>query len=280
MTNYSVLMSVYRGETAENFTQSIQSVLAQTYLTNDFVIVCDGPLTPELDSVLEAIPEQYKSIINIVRLPQNVGIGAAANIGLQKCKNDLVAKLDSDDIAVPERCFLQCKKFEENEKLTILGGFIEEFDSDPNHPFAVREVPITNEEIRHFARRRQPFNNQTVMYRRSAVLSVGSYSNLRRNEDYELYVRMLKAGFYTENLQFVIVKVRVDQRARARRTSWLTFKCCVKSRWKSFIIGYSSFWDFLICFMGSAFICICPAKLQQTLYKKFFRKNVDTPHYD
>lgn len=276
MTNYSVLMSVYHGESAENFDQAIQSVFNQTFLTNDFVIVCDGPLTSELNDVLCKIPEQYKEIVKIVRLPQNVGIGAASNIGIQNCKNELIAKLDSDDIAMPKRFELQCKRFEENENLTVLGGFIEEFDKDPDKPFSVREVPLTNEGIRHFARRRQPFNNTTVMYRKSAVLSVGNYGNLRRNEDYDLYIRLLHAGYYSENLQDVLVKVRVDQQACARRASWSTFKGCVKSRWGAFKIGYSSFIDFCFCFFGVAFICICPAKLQQLLYKKKFRKNVES----
>jgi len=208
MTNYSVLMSVYRGENAENFWQSVQSVLNQPFVTNDFVIVCDGPLTWELDAVLEKITAEYDSIVNVIRLPENVGIGAAANIGLQACQNELVAKMDSDDIAVYGRFALQCDCFEQNEQLSVLGGYIEEFDDDPDKPVAVREVPVANEEIRQMARRRQPFNNTTVMYRKSAVIAVGGYRNFRRNEDYDLYVRLLHAGYYTQNLEFEMLVTR------------------------------------------------------------------------
>jgi len=272
MTNYSVLMSVYRGENAENFWQSVQSVLNQPFVTNDFVIVCDGPLTWELDAVLEKITAEYDSIVNVIRLPENVGIGAAANIGLQACQNELVAKMDSDDIAVYGRFALQCDCFEQNEQLSVLGGYIEEFDDDPDKPVAVREVPVANEEIRQMARRRQPFNNTTVMYRKSAVIAVGGYRNFRRNEDYDLYVRLLHAGYYTQNLDNVLVKVRVGLGASARRVSWLTFKCTVKSRWAAHKIGFSTIWDFFICFFGMLFICICPAKIQKLFYQKIFRK--------
>lgn len=273
MDNYSILMSVYHKENPKNFDQAISSMLNQTHRTNDFVIVCDGPLTPELDAVLEKYQDSFGEIINIVRLPENVGIGAAANEGIKVCKNDLVAKMDSDDIAIPERCELQCRKFEADPKLTAMGGFIEEFDDDPAAPFSVREVPINNEDIRRFAKRRQPFNNQTVMYRREAVMSIGGYSSLRRNEDYDLYVRLLHAGYYCENIPQVLVKVRVNNQARARRASWNTFVGCAQTRWKAFRIGYSSFFDFLICIVGEAFICICPGKIQHFIYQRLFRKN-------
>lgn len=269
---YSVLMLVYHGEKPDNFSQAIMSVLNQTYLTDDFVIVCDGKLTDELEKVIESIPNQYKDIVNVIRLPENVGIGRATNAGLEKCKNDLVAKLDSDDIAVPTRFELQCKRFEENENLSVLGGYIEEFGLDPDKPFAIREVPLGNDDIHEFARRRQPFNNTTVMYRKSDVAKAGGYRALRRSEDYDLYIRLLHSGAYAENLRDVLVKTRVDQSARVRRASWVTFKGCVQSRWRAFRIGYSSFWDFTVCCMGEAFICICPAKVQQYVYMKLFRK--------
>jgi glycosyltransferase involved in cell wall biosynthesis len=272
--NYSVLMSVYYKEDPENFEQAICSILNQTHPTNDFVIVCDGPLTDELDAILDKYSAQYSGILNVVRLPQNVGIGAAANEGLKVCINSLVAKMDADDIAVSQRCELQCKKFGINPNITVLGGLIEEFDSDPDIPFSIREVPVNNNDIRSFAKRRQPFNNQTVMYRREAVDAVGGYSSLRRNEDYDLYIRLLNAGYYCENLPTVLVKVRVNNQARARRSSWSTFDGSVRSRWKAYRIGYSSLIDLLFCFFGAMFVWICPSKLQHFIYQNILRKKV------
>lgn len=274
MEKYSVLMSVYCGEKAADFEKAVASMIDQTVVTDDFVIVCDGPLTPELDTVIQKFTERHGDIFNIVRLPENKGIGEAANIGLQACKNDLVAKMDADDISVPDRCEKQLKKFDDNRDLAVLGGYIEEFDQDPDCPFAVRSVPDTNEEIRHFARRRQPFNNMTVMYRRSAVLDVGGYRPLRRNEDYDLYVRLLHKGYHAENLPCTLVKARVDQHACQRRASWETLKGTVLSRWNSFRLGYSSVWDLIVCCGGETLICICPGKVQQFLYQRFLRQDV------
>lgn len=272
MEAYSILMSVYRLEKPAFFAQALQSMMAQTVLTNDFVVVCDGPLTPELDAVLDRFDRQYPGIFHVIRLPENVGIGAAANIGLQHCKNDLVAKMDADDISVPDRCEKQLRMFENHPELAVLGGFMEEFDEDPNCPYALRTVPLIHEEIRSFARRRQPFSNVTVMYRRSAVLAVGGYRSMARSEDYDLYVRLLHKGYRAANLRDVLTKARTDRSAMSRRASWATLKGCAQSRWRAYRMGFSSLGDFLFCVTGQFVMFISPAKLQQLLYQKLFRR--------
>lgn len=273
MEAYSVLMSVYHKEKPEHFAACLDSMVNQTFPTDDFVIVCDGPLTPELDAVLEQYTRQYPAMFNIVRLPENVGIGNAANIGLQHCKNELVAKMDADDLAVPDRCEKQVKLFRENPELAVCGGFIEEFDQDPAEPFSIRAVPTTNEEIRKFARRRQPFNNMTVMYRRSAVQAVGGYRSFRRSEDYDLYLRLLHGGYPAENLPDILVKARVDNSAFSRRASVATLRGCARSRWYAYRIGYSSLLDVAVCVAGELVILISPARVQQFIYSKFLRKD-------
>ena len=276
MEAYSVLMSVYSKVDPQHFREAVQSMMEQSVLTNDFVLVCDGPLTVEQEQVLEDFCEKYPGLFHVVRLPENLGIGPAAAAGLEKCKNDLVAKMDSDDIAVHNRCQLQLELFEKDPELIVAGGVIEEFDKDPNKPFAIRAVPETNEEIRRFARRRQPFNNVSVMYRRSAVLAVGGYRHYRRCEDYDMYVRLLHAGYKAGNLSQVLVKVRVNNGALSRRSSWPSAAGCIRSRWYAFRIGYSSLWDFLYCAIGQLVVCISPVWLQQYIYRKMFREKCNT----
>lgn len=272
MENYSVLMSVYHREKPEEFAACIRSMLDQTVRTNDFVIVCDGPLTEELDGILDGFVQENPDIFQIIRLKENVGIGNAANIGLQYCKNDLVAKMDADDLSVPERCEWQLKRFAERPELVVLGGHIEEFSQDPHSPFSVRRVPLTNEEIRAFARRRQPFNNMTVMYRRSVVLAVGGYRDFRRSEDFDLYLRLLLKGCYAENLDKVLVKARVNEDAFRRRGSWGTLKGCARSRWYSYRQGYASLLDVCVCVGGETLIMISPHGVKKLIYSRFLRQ--------
>lgn len=205
---YSVLMSVYTKEEPAYLDTAIQSMLDQTVRTDDFVIVCDGPLTAELDAVLERHLAQNPAVLHLVRLPQNIGTGAALNIGLTHCKNELIAKMDSDDISVLDRCERQLKEFAEDDRLTVVGGNILEFTEDPAKPVSRRLVPCDNEGIQKYARRRQPFNNMTVMYKRSAVLKVGGYKAMTRSEDYDLYVRILHEGYYCKNINDDLVLTR------------------------------------------------------------------------
>lgn len=149
---YSVLMSVYAKEEPVYLDTAIQSMLDQTVRTDDFVIVCDGPLTAELEAVLERHLAQNPAVLHLVRLPQNIGTGAALNIGLTHCKNELIAKMDSDDISVLDRCERQLKEFAEDDRLTVVGGNILEFTEDPAKPVSRRLVPCDNEGIQKYAR--------------------------------------------------------------------------------------------------------------------------------
>lgn len=274
MEKYSVLMLVYKGEDPASFREAIQSMLDQTVPTDDFVIVCDGPLTAELDGVLDTFVSRYPDLFHIVRLPENVGEGLAGNPGVRACRNELVAKMDSDDISLPDRCEKQLARFAANPELILVGGVIEEFDNETGAVCAARTVPLDNAGIRRFARRRSPFNNVTVMYRKAAVLAAGGYRDLRRGTDYDLYLRMLINGCYAENLPDTLVRVRVEAGDYGRRASWRTLKACASIWWNAWRKGFSSLADLVICLAGQTLLIICPAGVQQMLYQKFLRRNV------
>lgn len=272
LENYSILMSVYKKEKPDFFKKAIRSMLDQTVLTDDFVIVCDGPLTEELDGIIEKYVNENPGIFQIVRLPENKGIGAAAQIGLTHCKNELVAKMDGDDIAAPERCKLQLECFKNNPEISVLGGYIAEFNNSIDELLNQRVVPLTHEKICKYAKRRQPFNNQTVMFRKSAVEAVGGYKPLRRGEDYDLYTRLLNAGYKGKNLPQILTYMRVGGGVHGRRASWVTYRTFVVTRWNAYRIGFASLWDFLVCVGVQTVYFVSPSKLQQAFYRRCLRK--------
>ena len=104
MDNYSVLMSVYHKEKAEFLREALDSIWNQTVQTDDFVLVCDGPLNEELDSVIAEHEKAHPGVLHVIRLEKNGGLGNALNIGIKQCKNELIARMDSDDISYPDRC--------------------------------------------------------------------------------------------------------------------------------------------------------------------------------
>lgn len=214
---YSVLMSVYEKELPEYLNESFQSMFNQTAPPDDFVLICDGPMTAGLDAVIDHYLAQYPDVLRVIRLKNNTGLGRVLNTGLARCKNELVARMDSDDIAFPDRCEKQLAMFEKDNALDVVGGWIEEFAIDPAASFSMRRVPEANDAIVAFASIRCPFNHPTVMFKRDRVLSLGGYKDIPLCEDYDLWGRMLIARYKTTNLQEPLVWMRTSQEMLQRR---------------------------------------------------------------
>ncbi|MFX3661702.1 MAG: glycosyltransferase [Ectobacillus sp.] len=269
---YSVLMSLYIKEKPEYLKQSIDSMLNQTLRPDEIVIVKDGPLTDELEEVLRGYSEKYPELFNIIVSEKNIGLGLALNLGLNNCRNELVARMDTDDISLPERCEKQLKAFEEDNNLTIVGTMVDEFYNNPNKIVSSRIVPITHNEIYQFAKRRSPFNHPTVMYKKSKVLECGGYSNLRRNQDVDLFGRMLFMGFKAANIDESLLLFRSNNDLSKRRRSWENTKSYIATIHKLWKLGYSEFGDYMVVGLGQMVMFLCPLKVQNWLYKKFLRK--------
>lgn len=141
LPGYTVLMSVYKNDKAEYLDAAIDSMVGQTVAPHDYVVVCDGPLTAELDVCLEGWEERLGSALNVVRLVENHGLGYALNAGLHECGCDVVARMDADDISRPSRCEVLLSKMV-SERLDLVGGAIEEFDREPGDMRAVRMPPL------------------------------------------------------------------------------------------------------------------------------------------
>ena len=218
--SYSVLMSVYYKEEPEYLNQAIKSIQMQTFPTDDFIIVCDGPLNPELDAVIAAKQQEMCDVLSVVRLPRNGGLGSALNEGIKCCKHELVARMDSDDIAYLDRCEKQIGVFNTHTEVSICSGIVEEFTIDPNIVDAKRVPPETNTEILEFAKKRNPFNHPCVMYKKSAVEAVGSYQDFYLLEDYYLWLRMLMTGYQGYNIQEPLLHMRAGSDMYKRRAGW------------------------------------------------------------
>ena len=160
---YSVLMSVYVKENAEFFSAAVESMLYQSCPPTQFVLVCDGPLTLALDKVIDGFT--YPDLFRILRLPVNQGLGVALQEGLSACDCELVARMDSDDIALPLRMEHQLAAMNADPGLSVVGGQIAEFTGTMGNIQGYRMVPVSPEKIRQSAARRNPMNHMTVLLR-------------------------------------------------------------------------------------------------------------------
>lgn len=207
----SVLMSVYQKEKPEYLSASLESMIYQTVRPDEIILVEDGPLTDGLYAAIDSFEKENPDLLKILKNEKNLGLGLSLQKGVSACRNELIARMDSDDLSRPYRLEHQLKKFAEEPELSICGGNIEEFSgNDLNAKVGIRAVPSSDAEIRAFMKKRCPFNHMTVMFRKSAVLSAGNYQHYLYNEDYLLWIHMAEAGCRLANLDEILVDVRTD----------------------------------------------------------------------
>lgn len=272
LPKYSVLMSLYIKEKPEYFRLALDSMLNQTVAPDEIVIVEDGPLTDALYTVLDEYKEKYPQIIHTVKNEKNLGLGLAMNNGLKECRNELVARMDTDDISKPDRCEKQLAVFARDMSLSIVGAFVDEFNDNMNHAISTRAVPVMHEEIYRFAKRRSAFNHPVVMYRKSSVLANGGYADLRRNQDVDLFGRMLFNGCRAQNVPESLLMFRCNNDLARRRKSWGNTKSYINTIGKFRKMGFSSFFDYAIVTVAQIAVFLMPTFLQQRVYRLFLRK--------
>ncbi len=215
---FSVLMSVYNKEKPEYLDLALKSNLeAQTLKPNEMILICDGTLTEELYNVISKYEAKYSSIFRVFKLSENVGLGRSLRFGLKKCRYELIARSDSDDICAAERFEIQINFLEEHPEVDIVGSYIDEFNHCCNNPDRVKILPLTHEKLAKLAKFRNPVNHMSAMFRKSAVISAGSYMHLPCAEDYFLWVRAICGGSRIANIDKILVHARIGNGMELRR---------------------------------------------------------------
>lgn len=264
---YSVLMSLYKKEKPEYLKLALDSMLNQTVTPDEIVLVEDGPLTDELYAVLNEYPMLHR-----VKNETNLGLGLALNVGLKECRNELVARMDTDDCSKPDRCEKQLARFAEKPYLAIVGSHIDEFVGDISNVVSQRIVPTSSDEIYNYAKKRSAFNHPAVMYSKTAVLENGGYADLKRNQDVDLFGRMQFEGYKAENIDEALLWFRSSDELAKRRKSWQntwSYIATIRKFWK---MGYASFYDYAMIGIAQTGMYLMPIKIQNYIYKKFLRK--------
>ncbi|WP_110114928.1 glycosyltransferase [Bacillus sp. CGMCC 1.16541] len=266
---YSVLMSVYYKENPVFLRESVQSILNQTIKPFEIIIVKDGELTKELDNVILEFEEN--SLIKIISLKENKGLGEALNVGLNYCSSELVARMDTDDISMKDRCEKQLRLFDQNKSLSIISSAVAEFEEDVNSIHSIKKIPITHEEIIRFSKKRNPFNHPAVMYKKSAVLRAGGYKHFSLYEDYYLWVRMIMDGAVCANIDEPLVYMRANENMYKRRGGFNYFKNTLNFKWHLVKLGFYTKFDFVMSALPHAIVSLLPNKARIIVYNKFLR---------
>lgn len=269
---FSVLMSLYMKERPEYLKDCLDSILSQTILPDEIVIVKDGTLTAELESTLSEFVEKAPQLYTIVPLETNRGLGAALAEGILHCRYELVARMDTDDICRKDRFELQLREFEKDSELDICGSHIWEFEYDIDNIVSRRRVPIDDESIKKYQKRRDAFNHMTVMYKKSKVLQAGNYQSCMLMEDTYLWVNMFRLGCKAINIDDYLIFARVGKDMFERRGGWSYYKKYKQGRKKVYETGYISWWDYKYTLFIQLVVALMPNKLRGFVFKKMLHK--------
>lgn len=269
--NVSILMSIYINEKASYLRQCLDSIFTQTVAVKEIVLVLDGPINKELKEVVDDFIGKYRDIIKVLPLSENKGLGVALAEGVKHCKYDLIARMDSDDIMTNVRIEKQYKEFISHPELSIVGSNIDEFFESDQNIISRRIVPRSDQEIREFSKRRNPFNHMTVMFRKKDILRAGNYQPMNGFEDYYLWVRLLKAGFLGKNIQESLVLARTGQDMYSRRGGTRYFVNGIKGRYAIYKAGLGTIWDFFISSSAHALISLLPNSVRGKIYERKLR---------
>ena len=306
MLKFSVIMSIYKSDVPELVRVALDSLLQQTLLPNEIVIVGDGPVPAELEQVVSSfkcqvskirttpnpsfakggdlVPEDGKESLEtrnqkpetiVTYLPQekNGGLGEAMRIAAEAAKYDYLARMDSDDICLPDRFEKQMKCFEEDSELSLVGGMITEFDGEPENIIAKRILPLEDKEIKRMMRGRCAVNHVTVIFKKADLMRSGNYQPFWKQEDHYLWARMMEHGCKFRNIPDVVVNVRSGKDQIARRGGLRFYKSVVRVFWYMYRHGLISFGYFLyICTVRGVVQVLMPNRLRTWVYLHLLRK--------
>jgi glycosyltransferase involved in cell wall biosynthesis len=272
-SNYSVLMPLWYKEKPEFLKASIASMAKQTMPPAEFVLVRDHEIPQELLKVIEEssadIPVNYVDAYELF----GQGLGAILARGVEHCSYELIARMDSDDIAFLDRCEKQLVVFGRNPRLAVVGGTIAEFSDTPEDIISYRIVPEKHDDIIKFAKFRSPFNHPSVMFRKSIILYIGNYNvKYKKYEDCELWFRFLKNGYIGYNIQEPIIYYRAGSHLIKNRSEKEHYKYILKLKKEMKKAKFINWFEYQISVNINRFFHYAPYSIKRLIFILLLRK--------
>ncbi len=265
---FSLLLTVYGGDRADYVREAFDSAVgAQTRRPDQVVLVQDGPVDDDLADCLAELRATETAEVTFLELERNGGLGVALDAGLEASRHDIVARMDADDIAMPQRFAIQLPVIEEGADL--VGAGMLEFGSD-RKDIVGRRTPVSEPgDIARYARLHDPFNHPTVVYRRAAVLDAGGYGDLPLMEDYWLFARMIANGAQVVNLPEPLVYYRVGDGAYERRGGLALLRAELRLQRQLFEGGFTTRAQYLRNVGLRGGYRLTPAMIRRPMYRRF-----------
>jgi glycosyltransferase involved in cell wall biosynthesis len=260
----SVLMSVYNG--ASYLRQSVQSILDQTFLDFEFIIVNDGS-TDNTQEILESVSDPRVQVL----MQPNTGLTKALNRGLKLCRGEFIARMDADDLSMPERLERQLIFFDKHPEVGMVGTAYFEID-DNGRVLSEKACLLEDNQLRKVLIKYNPFCHTSTMIRKSVLSRVGFYDeSFPYAQDYELWFRIAKhyklanlPQFLTknrirdDNISFAFESQQLKYAIKARRKE-------IQSRHYPIYLYYYLLWPLIVMNV--------PASLRTWIRRNIIRKS-------
>lgn len=261
---FSVLISIYCKENPKWLQESLDCIFSQTIRPNEIVLVKDGPLTPELESVIDTFIKR-RDCFKIIQNEKNLGLGLSLRKGITYCSNEIIARMDTDDLMPTDRFEKQLNAIRQG--YDVVSCWSQIFVDDINNIIAVKRRPENHNDIVKLAHKRSPVCHAGAMYRKSAVLGAGNYENCPLNEDYHLWVRMIMAGSVFYNIQEVLYYVRTNSEQISRRGGFKFLRTELRAFSEFRKMGFYTQKDYLVNSIIRIVTRLMPMRLRKYVIK-------------
>lgn len=202
----SIIIPAYN---AESFiSQSLDSIINQTY-KNWKLLIVDDYSSDNTPKIIKNYQKLYPNKIKAILLKKNIGDCSASNIAFAKTKGEFIARMDADDIALPERLEKQVEFLTQNPKVIVLGSQATVINKDGKE-VGKKIFPLTHKQIYKTYGRCNPMVHPSCMFRKSLLPSQKKLYNIgyEPNDDYHTFFELLNYGEFA-NLPLYLIKYRV-----------------------------------------------------------------------
>lgn len=271
--NISVVMSVYKNDDIAFFEEAVESILDQSYLPIEIIIVVDGAVSEEINKLL--VSYENEKLFRIIRLLENKGLANALNVGIAEAKGNYIARMDSDDICFEDR-FKKQIDFIVKENLDIVGGQIIEFGKNIEDVVSFRKVPLEHSKMINFMKTRSPFSHPTILFRREVFFDLDGYDVSIFPEDYDFFIRAYLKGFKFGNIDENVLWFRLgEDRSKAIKRRWgISYAKKEMKLYRNFLkLGFYNYQDFIKVVCIKIPLRILPFSIYKFIYFKILRNN-------
>lgn len=269
MNEFCVLLSVYANEKPDYLESALHSIWHEQKLKpNQIVLVKDGPVCQGIEDVISEFQASITCEFTIVELKYNIGLAGALNKGLESCKYDIVARMDTDDISLPDRFSSQICYLKSKPNVSVLSGQVVEYCISMRSVLGKRSVPIDNASISLMSKTRNPISHPAVMFRKQHVLKVGGYPLLKNSQDWALWSLMISKGYEMGNLPHELLWMRTDKELLNRRNHKYYLNEIKLFKYQK-NIGHIGWAHLGFNIVTKGFLRLSPNYVKSYLYRKF-----------